>query len=877
MSEIAINPEKEAIIELKSNVLVTANPGTGKTLLLAYKYLDLINKGVDPEQILCLTFTEKAKKEMESRILEVIKEKEINMDISKLNVFTFHAYALDNIEENEILSTNLLRYTIFHFLKDNEILNYSDEYLLKVIVPKMENLMRYLKTFGITPEQIDTAEVKKHLESGRNYDKKEIDKFADDFLEIYKHYETIKNRRGVDYADLLIKFLQLKETPKFDYVLVDELQDVNVMEAEIALHSCKNFFAVGDKKQAIFGFQGGSILNFKKFSNATQRILSENFRNTNEILTYAREYFDSKTKEESHKRDLKDLRNAKNKSGSKPIIYDVKRENVYAVACELVKKFKGKTAIIARTNYQIQDIAKELSARGMDFSSTFFSASNDARNHIITFLKGILSSDMQDIKNAMFTPFFPCSLQEAFQITENRYIKLSELFEKLPQFRQMRYSVRTVEDVNKLFKEKIIPICISYGKEYLSAAISLQGAYKEALVVLKEKNMHSLMTYLQATDLLSQESDVEKDIVLTTVHKAKGKEFENVIYIPSKTSNRTNFQDKVVEAILYSKNINVKEELEEETLRVNFVAFTRAEKNLVILTDKIQDYLNNSAQLGELEAENVDVFDLTESKYRAFDLFVNGQFDEAKILLENKEEWIRDFVRNHFKSLKHISFSSLPDSAYTYFIQNILGIREVSFATTLGSEVHGAAKQILLKKEFSVSKKAEPFIENVKKIIEKIEYDEVKPELKLEPLLSLLGFKSDLKFKSFIDAVFKKGEEYLIVDWKTDKKIDYASKHRQQLETYKRVLSAHEGIPLNKIKVAIGFVGLRSTINTGKIGFEFDERQPAKSAFDTFSKRVEKLLSWIEDPENFFHDFIAEEKDELLWRSVVEEYRKDEE
>jgi len=872
---MSVNSEKQAIIEQDGNVLVTANPGTGKTRLLAYKYVDLINKGIGPENILCLTFTEKAKREMESRILEVIKDEKVAVDISKLNVFTFHSYALDNIDENEILSTNLLRYAIFHFLKDNEILNYSDEYLLDVIVPKMENLMRYLKSFGIMPEQLDLNEVKKHLEEGKNYSKEEIDKFADDFLAIYNHYEDIKNRRGVDYADLLIKFLKLKEIPQFEYVLVDELQDVNIMEADIALKSAKNFVTVGDKKQAIFGFQGGSILNFEKFSKSNKSVLSENFRSTNEILAYAREYFTSKTKEEDHKEELKNLRNANDESGSKPIIYDVERDKVYAVACELLKSFTGKTAIIARTNYQIMDITKELAARGMDFSSTFFSASKDAKNHIITFLRGILSSDVQDMKNAMFTPFFPCSLQEALKITENRYMELLEFFEKLPLFKQMKESVKTVEDVNILFKEKIIPICISYGKEYLSAAITMQEAYQEALAVLTDKNMNSLMSYLQATDLLSHESDVEKDIVLTTVHKAKGKEFDNVIYIPSKTSNKANFQDKVVEAILCSKGINVEEELEEETLRVNFVAFTRAEKNLVILTDKVQDYLNDTAKLGEIEADEAACLEITESKHRAFDLFVNGQFDEAKKLLENKEKWIKDYVKNYFDSLKHISFSSLPESAYDYFVNNILSIREISYATSLGSEVHEAAKQILLGKEYSVSKEAESFIENLRKVIEKIDYDDVKPELKLEPTLSSLGFKSDLKFKSFIDAVFRKGEEYMIVDWKTDKKTSYSSKHRQQLETYRRVLSANDKIPLDKIKVAIGFVGLRSTINTGRIDFELDNRQPAKSSFDTFAKRVDKLLSWINDPEQFFKDFIGEEKDDMLWRSVVEEYTKE--
>ena len=88
-------------------------------------------------------------------------------------------------------------------------------------------------------------------------------------------------------------------------------------------------------------------------------------------------------------------------------------------------------------------------------------------------------------------------------------------------------------------------------------------------------------------------------------------------------------------------------------------------------------------------------------------------------------------------------------------------------------------------------------------------------------------------------------------------------------------MSANDNIPLDKIEVALGFVGLRSTINTGIIDFEYDKKQPAKSSFDTFAKRVERLLSWIKDPEQFFKDFIGEEKDDMIWKSVVEEYKKE--
>ncbi|MEM4397310.1 MAG: UvrD-helicase domain-containing protein [Candidatus Woesearchaeota archaeon] len=876
---MSLNQEKLEIINIEGNVLVTANPGTGKTRLLAYKYLDLIKKGIMPEKILCLTFTEKAKKEMESRILNVIKQEKISFDFSKLNVFTFHSYALNNLDEKEIISTNLLRYTIFKYLKENEVLKYEDNYLLENIVPKIEGLLRYLKSFGILPDMINIEEVKINLDEDNKYTKEEIDKFAEHFVNIFKHYESIKNKRGLDYADMLIRFLQLRKIPIYDYVLVDELQDVNTMEAEIALKSCKNFFAVGDKKQAIFGFQGGSILNFKKFENSTKKVLSENFRSSQEILDYAKEYFITKTKELSHKEELKDLKNADNKKSKKPIIYEVDNNSVYSIACELAKNFigKGKTAIITRTNYQIENIEKELKARNIEHSSTFYGSSNEAKKHIINFLKGLFSSDIKEIKNSFFTIFFPCSLQMAFELVQEKYDSLEKIYQKLPEYKRLRESIKTVEDVNSLFIEKIFPVCISYGKEYLTSAMTLKQSFQESLDVLENKDIYNIINYLYSADLGSQESDVEKSLVVTTVHKAKGKEFDNVIYIPSEVKDKSNFVDNVVESILLSKGMNVKEELEEESLRINFVAFTRAMENLVILTSKVQDFINDYAELKQIEIEINEVLDLDESKKKAYSLFVNKEYDKAKELLESKKSWIKDFIKEHFASLDHTSFSSMPESAYKYFINKIIAIRETSFSMTLGSEVHDAAEIKLKGQEPIISEKAFPYLENVNKIIEEIKknYNFKDAEYEINCTLRDLGFDSDLKFLGYIDAIFKNENEYLILDWKTDKDTGNDSKHRQQLEVYKRAYSFKEKIPLEKIKVAIGFVGLRGTINTGKIDYKLDMKQPDKSAFETFSNRVNLLLSWINNTDKFFEDFINEKVDDAMWRSVVEEYLKE--
>ena len=375
-------PKQKEILDARGNILVTANPGTGKTFLLSRKYLKAVRDGIPPEEILCLTFTDKAKREMEERIINLLTESGIKPDISKLNIYTFHSYALENLERGSIISSNLLRFSIYRYMADEEVFNYASPYLLDTIVPKVENLIRYLKSFGITPDKIKLEKTRGLLEGDKKTGKEEKEMFAEEFVKIFERYEQVKKGAGMDYADLLINFLRLNDIPEYELVLVDELQDVNSMEARVAIESGRTFFAVGDKKQAIFGFQGGSILNFRMFEDSSHFILSENWRSTDEILSYAREYFVSKTKDESHGRDLKELKSAGGLTGEEPVIFAMEKRLVPAAVAELVKSSaddEGSIAIIVRTNGQIMEISRELTMENIPFSSTFLTASNEDR------------------------------------------------------------------------------------------------------------------------------------------------------------------------------------------------------------------------------------------------------------------------------------------------------------------------------------------------------------------------------------------------------------------------------------------------------------------------------------------------------------------
>lgn len=879
---MSINLEKQKVINTQGNILVTANPGTGKTLLLAHKYLCLVKQGVKQEDILCLTFTEKAKKEMEERIINLDQELVTNIEISKLNVYTFHSYALNSLDNKEIISPNLLRFSIYLYIKENKILNYSDKYILDTLVPKIENLIRYLKSFGILPNKINFTRAKKFLPKNSKLTRLELEKFLDEFIKIYSYYEEIKESNGFDYADLLIEFLNLTNPLSYEYVLIDELQDVNKMEAEIALRSAKKFIAVGDKKQAIFGFQGGSIINFELFKYSSHFVLSENFRSTNQILNYSKEYFISRTKDSSHKNELKDLNNALGVSGSNPGIIEVEKDNLIKSVLNLLESLSDKqktTAVILRTNYQITELGKELENLGIEFSTTFFSGSEDAKNDIINFLKGVLSKDIQEIKNSMFTPYFPISIQDAFEFSEKDYEDLSELLSDCKEFNKLRKSVKTKFDLIKLFKERIIPISLSYGRQYYLASEKINKAFFESLSLLENKKLDYIFDYLQSFDLATDEIEDEKNIVLTTIHKAKGKEFDNVIYVPATTRNQTNFVDDAVEAILKSNEIHAEEELEEEVLRINFVAFTRAKENLYIMTDKSSEYINDcSENLNLNKIQQSSQHEISSYKKDAYSLFVNREYEKAKSLLENNNIWLVDFIHNHFKNLKSLSFSSVTLKPFEYLVDNILNIKEYSPALKLGSEIHLAAEKHLKGEDYEIEAEYLPFKENILKIADEINlsYSDLFQVEKFFdiPLSDISEIEDEIKFRGKIDAVFNNGNKHLIVDWKTDRSTDQASKHRQQLESYKKAFCKLNDISSDNVEVAIAYVGLRPSINTGIVDYKLDLRQPTKTSFNTFLSKVEKVLRWKNNPYLFLKE-LSEDKiktNERLWRSIVDQY-----
>ena len=167
--KITPSPEQQEIIDSKENTIVVSNPGTGKTTTLSFKVIDLLENGVKPEEILCITFTAKAKKEMFDKIYSMAQGRFPDSDILKIRIHTFHGFTYDYLSEagfisSEIIGNNFLRYAIFENLIENKAFTYEKEYIIDTLMPKVENAIRYIKSFGVTNDKIDIAKTSALIE-----------------------------------------------------------------------------------------------------------------------------------------------------------------------------------------------------------------------------------------------------------------------------------------------------------------------------------------------------------------------------------------------------------------------------------------------------------------------------------------------------------------------------------------------------------------------------------------------------------------------------------------------------------------------------------------------------------------------------------------
>ncbi len=297
--------QKKAVIHQEGPLLIIAGAGTGKTKVITTRIAYLISKKLaKPEEILALTFTEKAAQEMEERVDILVPYGYTNIWIS-----TFHSFGDKILRENALEASLSSDFKVLDessqaiFLRDHLFEFELDHYL------PLGNPTRYIKALisffsRLKDEVIFPSELLEFAK--KKYIKNSNDSDAQKMMELaiaYEKYEILMRESGhVDYGDQILRCIELfTKNPKllnnyqkkFKYILVDEFQDTNYSQNEFLkmLSKASNITVVGDDDQSIFRFRGAAIsniLDFKEtYPDAKEIVLNQNYRSTQQILDSA--------------------------------------------------------------------------------------------------------------------------------------------------------------------------------------------------------------------------------------------------------------------------------------------------------------------------------------------------------------------------------------------------------------------------------------------------------------------------------------------------------------------------------------------------------------------------------------------------------------
>ena len=294
-----LNPaQKEAVLHTEGPLLIVAGAGAGKTKTLTERIVHIISKGVAPQNILAITFTNKAANEMRERVKIALEKKHI--EESPVTT-TFHRLGALIIRENSEYFGLTKHFTI------------ADEEDARSIIREC------MRDFGIDPKQLDPKKVKHIISSskmaGLNPDtlgSSAGNSTESEAARLWRKYEEkLKLSKSVDFDDLIVKAVRFLETNKealeryqnrFQYIHVDEYQDTNDMEYRMVKYLAgekKNICVVGDTDQNIYSWRGAKIKNMmhfdRDFPGAHTVFLEENYRSTTNILNAANAVIEKNT------------------------------------------------------------------------------------------------------------------------------------------------------------------------------------------------------------------------------------------------------------------------------------------------------------------------------------------------------------------------------------------------------------------------------------------------------------------------------------------------------------------------------------------------------------------------------------------------------
>ncbi|HEY4521669.1 MAG TPA: UvrD-helicase domain-containing protein [Candidatus Paceibacterota bacterium] len=569
--------QKEAVETSTGPVLVVAGAGAGKTRVITERIKRLIEKGMAPEKILAVTFTNKAAEEMRERLTPY------PLLIAPF-IGTFHQLGLLIIKEN-LRTLGIGKY--FSILDEDDSLD-----LLK----------NCQKELNIDPKQYDPRKFKNKISGMKNilltHEVFEETSLWEDFAKrVWSLYEAKKKiQNALDFDDLLLiptNFLRFNEKALLDYqnrwqfIHIDEYQDTN--EAQYVLSKLlasvhKNIFAVGDIDQAIYSWRGAdfrNILNFQKdYPEAKIITLEQNYRSTDIVLEAANAVIlNNKSRlpknlvaQKQGKELIKVIFGSNERNEAQKIAQEILRLSHLALG-EL-----SEIAILYRTNAQSRVLEEAMLANGIPYKviGGFRFYERKEVKDVLAYAKLVQNpNDLQSKKRILNTP--PRGIGKTLMLKVLGGINLEPAdTSKVNVFNNIIDSLRENEGQNSAFNFlKILIKKIKY-EEYINdgteKGVERWQNVMELLTIAKSKPNSSLSEFLEHVSLFSAEDKMSKNqekVSLMTTHMAKGLEFETIFV-------------SGLEEGLFPHNLSIEPNKVEEERRLFYVALTRAKTNLYL-------------------------------------------------------------------------------------------------------------------------------------------------------------------------------------------------------------------------------------------------------------------------------------------------------
>jgi DNA helicase-2/ATP-dependent DNA helicase PcrA len=608
-------PQREAVTYTEGPLMIIAGAGSGKTRVLTYRIAYLMQLGVEPFNILALTFTNKAAREMRQRI-----EKVVGNEARNLWMGTFHSVFSKILR----IEAEKLGYTSNFTIYDTD----DSKSLIKQILKEL-NLDDKVYKPSVVLNRISGA--KNRLISWQAYINNPIF-YAEDAAEmkpevgkIYKTYcERCFQANAMDFDDLLFNTNVLfrnhidvlnKYQHKFRYVLIDEFQDTNLSQYLITKKLAavnQNICVVGDDAQSIYAFRGADIQNILNFAKDYPDLrtvkLEQNYRSTKTIVHVANKVI------ENNKDQLRKLVWTNNEQGALIVIIKAATDNdegqqvAYSLFEEKMQNHYHYRdfAILYRTNYQSRAFEEALRKKNIKYKvygGLSFYQRKEIKD-ILAYLRFVINPKDEEAFRRIIN--FPkrgigeTTVQKVVVAAHENNLSLWEVVSQASKYLGKGRSISPIEDFALMIKEFQVIVekkdayeaafHIAKGSgllEELSEDETVEGRARrenvqELLNAIKEfvdnpeREDKSLIAFLQEVALITTADENEgKDddddyVSLMTIHSAKGLEFK-VVYIVGLE------EDLFPSQMMLSSRADLEEER-----RLFYVAITRAEKKLFI-------------------------------------------------------------------------------------------------------------------------------------------------------------------------------------------------------------------------------------------------------------------------------------------------------